>query len=274
MRMTLIFAAVFRLCTAATGLSLWALASHAQSCRVEMPIRVELQREEFTMADLFPADTCPAIVRAAAQVRLGKLPREGVARILDGADLRDRFWSTSRIHPDKIPVHALNIPQRITVTRSGISASCQELATRVLPTYQSQANIIQAQCGLAADIRSGAHFELTKRTWDPALRSWELTARCMEPKDCLPFLIRVADHPEDEPASLINTSFPENVERTATLYRGNKTEVIWQQNGMRLRLPGIALDSGRTGDKVRVHLKSGAIISGIVDRSGSVSWSQ
>lgn len=274
MRITLCIPIASRIYAVGVVLSIGGLAAHAQPCPVEIPIRVELQSEEFTLADLFPADTCPSLLHRAAQVRLGKLPRGGIARILDGVELRERLRSVAKIDRDNFAVDAVDIPQRITVTRSGMAASCQELVTRVLPNARSKVNGQETDCGLTAGVPPNARLELAKKIWDPALRSWEFIARCTEPNDCPPFLIRVPEQQDDRLSHLTDATFKRNAGGNITLYPGKKTEVIWNQNGMRLLLPGIALDQGRPGDTIRVHLKSGPIIRGTVDSSGTLSWSQ
>jgi len=271
MRITFCLPIDFRVYALAAGLSLIGLATHAQSCRLEVPIRVELKGETFTLADLLPADTCPSLVHVAAQVRLGKVPREGVARVFDGADLRDRLQSVAGSHSDKLAVDASTISQRVTVTRSGIPSSCPEVVSPFMTKTQNSTALQAIDCGLLSGIPSDARFELAKKTWDPALRSWEFVARCTEPQACVPFLIRVPNQSEGGfPSSMGTTS--KNAEPLSAIYPGKKTEVIWSQNGIRILLLGIALDSGRAGDKIRVHLKSGPIITAIVNNSGALSW--
>lgn len=273
MRITLSIPIAFRLFAFVVGLSFMGLATHAQSCRLEVPIRVELEGETFTLADLLPADTCPSLVHVAAQVRLGKLPREGAARVLDGADLRERLQSVAGSRTDKFAVDSANIPQRVTVTRPGIPSSCPELVSRLMTNAQNSTPLQAIDCALLSNIRSDARFELAKKTWDPALRSWEFVARCTEPQGCIPFLVRVPNQSEDNfPPSSSATS--KNAETPLAIYPGKRTEVIWSQNSMRLLSLGVALNAGRAGDKIRVHLKSGPIITAIVSSSGTLLWQQ
>ncbi|HTS05828.1 MAG TPA: flagella basal body P-ring formation protein FlgA [Candidatus Eisenbacteria bacterium] len=271
MRIALSIPIALRLCAVAAELSLMSLATHAQPCRVQIPIKVELQGKTVTLADLLPAGTCPWFVRVAANVVLGKAPPAGMARVLDGADLYSHLQAITKTDPEKSALAGMSIPERITVTRSGISPSCRELVEHLLPNAQNAANVRETDCSFPAGLSRGARLELAKKTWDPALRSWEFVARCSQPQTCVPFLIRVASQSEDSsppPSDIV----PTNAKNPAAIYPGQKSEVIWTQNGMRLLLFGMALDRGRTGDKIRVHLKSGPIITATVTNSGTLSW--
>jgi hypothetical protein len=262
------------ICTIGASLSVASLVAHAQSCRIEVPIAVELHTEEFTFADLLPADTCAPFYRRASQVRLGKVPLEGIARILDGSDLRERLQSIARVSPGNFAVDTLNVPERITVTRSAIPASCEELINRVLPNPHQTAKIDNTHCGVATEVPANARLELAKKSWDPALRSWELVARCTDPKSCVPFFIRIPDDGENKLSDLRHTTYRENAAPNLVVHPGQRIEVIWNQSGLRLRLPGVAVEPGRTGDKVRVHLKAGPVITAVVSSPGTLLWPQ
>jgi Chaperone for flagella basal body P-ring formation len=167
---------------------------------------VEVAAGEFTLADLLASSSCPAIRRAAAAVPMGRAPLAGSVRVFDG----EAVWAeveklaasggNGALRPSSVA-----LPERITVRRAGARASCVELAQKLLggagstPATTAAAGRLALRyrpagdvtCGVAGRIPETAPLELMRETWDAGSETWEISARCARPQDCVPFLVRV-----------------------------------------------------------------------------------
>jgi hypothetical protein len=274
-------------------LALACFPAAAQPSCVEVGIvaNAEVGDSGVTLADLLTARSCPALRRAAAAVWLGNAPQPGSTRIFEGAEIRRALVQIQPSGP-LLELHLpgfadARIPERIVVRRAGPKASCNEImdsVSRALGTRDSAMPRLlpplALDCG-STRIPQGAGLELTRVFWDPALRGWEYSLRCVRASDCVPFLVRQSvrqsvpqgvqqsadsghagaasfspldSSPFDSharPGGPPTTSLPLAVQvgQTATLF--------WEQDGIRAVLPVTCLDRGPVGGLVRARAKNG-----------------
>lgn len=236
-------------------------------CEVNFLRSVELQGEELSLADVLGPNTCPSLLRSAAQVSLGKSPLEGSSRVFEGTPIRalvDRVARSEGIRIKLGSVGYRDVPERIVVRRAGLYLSCSDIAARVILHPEETAVNGEMNCGALGRIRKDVSLDSIRKTWDPALQSWDFTMRCARLTDCVPFLVRVAGSNSGRPQITAETSRGTR-SRTESivdslLHAGQKTTLLWEQDGIRMVLPAICLDAGRKGDTVRVRVASGSRI--------------
>ena len=284
-----------RISACVTGVSLFiflpALFAQ-QSCRVTLQANVEVAEAEFSLADLLTGDTCPVWLRASERVRLGRAPLAGSARVFEGNEVRtllERIAASNEVR--LLESTNASVPERITVRRAGTRASCVELGRRILASLPAiprsgesglpkpeTTGLVAAReidCSAANWLPRETALELTRKVWNPALGSWEVSARCVDPKDCVPFLLRVPgrDLPretaqpvrsaEDRPAKS-TVGFADSAiavqvlrSRKALVRPGQSVSLLWEQDGIRLVVRAISLDAGGAGEEVRARIEHG-----------------
>jgi Chaperone for flagella basal body P-ring formation len=226
--------------------------------------RVDAVREELTLADLLPSETCASVRQAALRVSLGKAPRAGVLRVIDGRQIRAMVGKIA--HENGIPT-PLQIPDRVLVRRAGATKSCLEIADFLAGAGPSQDLRRSArswreklECGAIGGIAEDAELELVKTGWNTGLQRWEFLLRCVRPEDCVPFLVSAR---EEEPARSTGGNSPgavfspQSVGSLSLLVKAGDTALLtWDQSGIRVTLPVTCLDAGGLGQYVRVRLKN------------------
>jgi Chaperone for flagella basal body P-ring formation len=222
--------------------------------KVTMLARVEVQEGDFSLADLLPPGACQSLLTLAAASPLGHAPLPGSPRVLAGEEIRALLNQT--LAPMRregiVPPHVI-VPERITVQASGPRASCDDLAGYFARYWRPDAN-----CGAAGRIRQDAPVAITKTHWSPAHGAWEITARCLRPKDCVPFLISgrstlpptFAGIPGGAPTKQPPTS-------EALVRPGQKMTLLWDQGGIQLILRVTCMDPGTLGQTVRARVQDG-----------------
>jgi hypothetical protein len=183
-----------------TGMAAVSPAAARSVCGpISVPAHVEVAAGDFTAADLLPPGTCPVLVQAAAHVRLGSAPLEGSVRVMRGEEIRALFNKLrSSLEGSDASLGPVNVPERITVRRSGARESCGEISERLFAVTTAMTRamtgpipIRDSDCGAAGRISRDAALVIAKKAWDPALESWNVWAQCLRPTDCVPFLVRV-----------------------------------------------------------------------------------
>ncbi len=290
------------------------------SCRVAVESRVEVARGKFSLADLLSADTCAALARAAAAVELGSAPLAGSVRVLAGSEVRARLeqLAGSMANGTAPQTMTMLVPERVSIRRAGVRASCADIGARLLaspgrlpgivgpadPTKSAVVgaavgkatgiataavvpNPMQMDCGAADRISQDTPLQPTKKVWDPALRSWEVSARCVHAADCVPFLVRVpGSHSVTSSsapglgnlwtlrttASLSSTpAAPELGAGKLIVRAGEAVTLLWEQDGIRLVVPAVSLDAGAEGQRVRARIaRGGRMLPAIVVSAGIV----
>jgi hypothetical protein len=248
-----------------------ALQSAAQTACAGVSVRasVDAAREDLTLADFLSSETCPRTRQAAAQVSMGKAPRAGAVRAIEGQQMRallaglvsDNAGSTASMQiPDRIP-------DRIMVRRAGATKSCVEIAD-FLGTAVSQDDRLSSrlwrnnlECGAIQGIAEDAELELIKSAWDAGLRRWEFLLHCVRPEECVPFMVSARDPGQGSSpyaaSSAESSTRVQSAAGFALLVRPGETAMLtWDQAGIRVTLPVTCLDAGGLGQYVRVRLKS------------------
>jgi hypothetical protein len=292
-------------------------------CQATVRASVAVAGPGLSLADLLDADTCPALRRASAHVPLGKTPLAGSVRVLAGEDVRTLLRDlvedarpvsggsatsvSERIMiPGRMMVPQIIVPERITVRRAGARASCADIVRRIpgsfaTPPVKTDAGAAapsaifstmssEVNCGAADRIPQNTPLEFSSPVWDPALRGWEVYARCVQPADCVPFLVRESrqnSRPLTEPAGGANRSTiarlvaassqqrsseqaaPGSSTSTPRVRAGQTVTLLWDQDGIRLVVPAVALDAGTAGEKVRARIvRGGTLVPAIVVSTG------
>jgi hypothetical protein len=247
-------------------------AAQPACTQVVVPASVEAGQGELTLADLVGRGSCPEVREAAAQVSLGTAPRAGSVRVFDGREVRRQLEELASAGLSAGKPRSMQVPERIVVKRAGATKSCAEIARFVASTAAQEGVSVgrrwreDVNCAAAGDIPEEAALEVTKTTWNAALRRWEFALRCSRSGDCVPFLVwthdggpnlsRVAngrgDGREGPKASAVGTERLVGPGQTATL--------TWEQGGIRVVLPVTCLDAGGAGQFVRVRFKNGTRI--------------
>lgn len=225
-------------------------------------------REDLTLADFLSSAACPRLRQAAAQVSMGKAPRAGAVRVIEGQQIRALL--AGLVSENASSTASLQIPDRIMVRRAGATKSCVEIADFLAGAAPSQDDRLSShlwrnnlECGAIQGIAEDAELELIKSDWDAGLRRWEFLLHCVRPEDCVPFMVSARDPETQRGNSPHAASSAESSTRVqsaagfALLVRPGETAMLtWDQAGIRVTLPVTCLDAGGLGQYVRVRLKS------------------
>ncbi|MFZ0955000.1 MAG: flagella basal body P-ring formation protein FlgA [Candidatus Sulfotelmatobacter sp.] len=249
-----------------------------------------------SLADLLTAESCAAVRHAAASVWLGDSPRPGSSRVFEGSEIRRALEQLALAAPigetvadarpaeHAVPEHmvpASIVPERIVVRRAGARASCAEITDFISRSLRTRMPIDAFQaagykpagfqnlpreldCGRASRVPPGAPLELTRVFWDPALRGWEYSLRCVHAGDCVPFLVRqilaAANSARTSPPGSdvrLQKDKPQPANAPLAVQVGQTATLFWEQDGIRAVLPVTCLDRGSVGSLVRARTKNG-----------------
>jgi hypothetical protein len=275
-------------------------------CDATVKAHVAVATGEFSLADLLARNSCPELLRAAAGVRLGRAPLTGSVRVLEADEVRFLFQKVARSIPNRVRgTVAVHVPERVTVRRAEARASCADIGRQLLGPPDARPAVLRSgllsparpatapyepelQCGVGDRIPQWSVLERTRRVWNPALNSWDVSLRCVHRQDCVPFLVRVrnrnapreialTDRPAtpDQPTILIASASPFqgglSTANTPLVRRGETVRLLWDQYGVRLAIPAISLDPGDEGQRVRARIvRGGRIMSAIVVSAGEL----
>jgi hypothetical protein len=260
------------------------IAACQQACGpLEVRTNVEVTGNELSFADLLGPRSCPALARAAARVRLGNAPLRGSVRVLEGREIRARFQQLAREIGEGSDL--TRVPDRITVRQAGAHASCAEIDEQILAALRAKSTsgnnaavqptagtIKEADlgCGAEGNIPQGARIELIRTARDRVRGNWEIYARCVRPNDCVPFLVRLSGS-ASEPGSAQSPQTAPNPapEQPPLVLPGRRLTLLWDEGGIRLVVPVVALDRAGAGEGVRARVTgSGRVVRAIVVNAG------
>jgi hypothetical protein len=267
------------------ALSCFPAAAQPSCVAVGVLANAEVGDSGVTLADLLTAGSCPALRSAAAALWLGNAPQPGATRIFVGSEIRraldqikhdqsaldpalDPLTLSESLHKALANAH---IPERVVVRRSGSRASCREIRdsiSRALRAHDSTTSQdlspLELDCGSARRIPQGSALELTRVFWDPALRGWEYSLRCVRSSDCVPFLVRQVSSPAYPGAASLSpldshakSNRPQTASSPLAVQVGQTATLFWEQDGIRAVLPVTCLDRGPVGGLVRARTKNG-----------------
>ena len=226
---------------------------------------VDALHEELTLADVLSSGACPRMHQAALRVSLGKAPRAGALRVIEGQQIRALL---AGLASDNAGIPAtLQIPERIVVRRARATKSCIEIADFLAGAGPSRDVRLSSrswrenlECGAIRGIAEDAELELVKTDWNAGLRRWEFLLRCARPEDCVPFMVSARDEKSaglSEGNSPRAASSAQSAANFSLLVRPGETALLtWDQSGIRVTLPVTCLDAGGLGQYVRVRLKN------------------
>jgi hypothetical protein len=256
---------------------------------LEVRADVEVRGPELSLADLLAPASCPALIQAAARMHLGNAPLPGSVRVLEGGEIRTRFQQLARGGVNAIiPSELMRVPDRVTVRQAGARASCAEIDEQILAALHAQSipsfsgtnaaaqltagTIKEADlgCGAEGNIPQGARIELIRTAWDRAHGNWEIYARCARSSDCVPFLVRLSGS-ASEPGSAQSPQTAPNPapEQPPLVLPGRRLTLLWDEGGIRLVVPVVALDRAGAGEGVRARVTgSGRVVRAIVVNAG------
>jgi hypothetical protein len=283
-------------------MSHYAMAEPA--CEAAIRANVEVGGE-FSLADLLAANACPALRQAAAGLRLGAAPLPGSVRVLSADQVRSLLLTLRSPGSESFAAASVRVPERVVIRRAGSRASCLHIVSSLIPALRPSPAFAQSgmgakpglsrmpsgpvDCGAGGRIAENAPLVTTHAIWDPALDSWEISARCVHASDCVPFLVRVPGVEGSSetagsvaPAMRLIAGITESPARSepsalrsageSMLVRaGAKVTLVWEHGGIRAVAPAISLDGGAPGERVRARItSSGRIVPAVVVGAGVV----
>jgi flagellar basal body P-ring formation chaperone FlgA len=252
----------------------------AQACAaVAVEASVEAGPGELTLAGLLARGACAQWREAAAQVRLGAVPRAGSVRVLDGREIRRMLERLEGAGLSLGKIGGAAIPERIVVKRRGVMKSCAEIARFVAGSVGDVQNApsqwrVDLDCAGARGIPEAAPLELAKSGWSAARERWEFALHCARPRDCVPFMVwgrepkTAVGSAESRSGAMRQGSASGSAWRVGDgasgaerlVKAGETVTLTWDQAGIRVILPVTCLDAGGLGQVVRVRLKNAARI--------------
>jgi len=262
----------FCACVAIAALCAPRTLASSTPCTVNVLSQVERRAGNSSLADLLSPGVCPTPLRAAKRIFIGRVPHTGT-RALEGADVRERLRVLLNAATHESADGRVHVPERIQLSQAGSDVTCAAIASRLLPHLNPQSTE-KAECGLFHKLKPGTGIELVRAHWDPLLQSWDLTARCIRPEDCIPFLVRVPGQLTDQASAPGVISTLKKSDAEVLVHAGQKSEVIWESAGLRFALPSIVLGPGKAGDTVRVRLQSGRTMLAVVSAEGGLQVQQ
>ena len=248
--------------------------------RIPVLADIEVHAGKFSLADLLSPAACPEQRQLASLISLGGAPLPGSVRVFTGEEIRDRFESglrsktkeKNKANKDKTKANAkgadqrwkLQLPDRITVRRVGGHASCSDIVESIsgssdsLQASASAGSVRDANCGAAGRIRRDAGLAVARTRWNASRGTLEITARCLQPTDCNPFLVTepLDSMPQSlaqQPKSGLLRASP----KTSTVMPGQRMTLLWDQDGIQMILRVISLDRGNSGEVVRARVQPG-----------------
>lgn len=250
------------------------VAQGKPNCTISMQKNIELLSPDFSLGDLLAPNTCPELLRAAVQVSLGKTPRFGSVRILDGAALRGML---ERLLPGGEAI-AVRLPERIRVYRAGERAACADIRAQIPASADGWQ---EEDCGAADRIARHAPLRFSEPAWNASLQRWAAVARCAHPGDCVPFLVQLSGphagsempHGSDpgRDATGLGRARAESKAKSAKplLRPGQVATLLWDQDGIRFTGRVTCLDAGSAGEVVRARIAPGGrVVRAVVASPG------
>jgi len=153
--------------------------------------------------------------------------------------------------------------------------TCGALVQRLVNSPEPAGALASADCGGVESTALNRELKVTRDVWDWALRRRILFVRCVQPGECVPFLVRMSDRPSTRvdvrraSASKSAGSNPAASPAHACVRPGQRVMLIWDKGGIRMTVSAVCLSAGSTGERVKVRVGDGrgAILSAWVVNS-------
>jgi Chaperone for flagella basal body P-ring formation len=282
------------------------LCARTQCEKVTVLDHVEVAAINVWLNDLLAAGSCPEVERAAARHRLGAAPLPGSVRVLEGEEVRGLLQEILLRSERTIGKEVLlNVPERVSIRRTGARMSCSDLKGRLFDWWRAESRarlresdmadenefralVQNVDCAWAQHLPESARLDVTKVEWNSRSRVLEFSLHCADSRDCVPFLIQSRGNDtggsafasiEDEgstswfPASLISyrRNMANATARSPLVKPGEALLLLWDQAGIRVSVPVICLERGGLGDLVRARVKDGTrVLRGEVVSAGTL----
>jgi hypothetical protein len=264
----------------------WAQGQGQGSCAVAVRASVEVAGNDFSLADLLGSDTCAELRQAAAGVRIGRPPLAGSSRVMTGNEVRGLLQKAMNIRENNsIVLNPLQVPERVTLRRAGPRASCAEIMARILSAPVTHSSLPEIDltpgaptkpdrdgaCGAGDRIALDAPLALTRTAWNPALATWDVSARCVHAADCVPFFVRMPERNSrfEKRSASHSTAAKTTVMQKPLVRPGETVTLLWDQGGIRLVVPAVCLDKGTAGEAVRARIvRGGRMVRAVVESAG------
>ena len=196
------------------------------------------------------------------------------------------------------------VTERIVVRRAQLRASCEELERRILSTLQSPTESESAStpgmdhaavdfksmdlegmdCGARRAIPADSALRIFRKTWDSVLKSWIFHVRCVDSRDCVPFIVEARQSREirnpspvdGHTTALVQKSVPQNPsamrlrERSRlSVHRGQSVRLVWTEDDIRVTVTALCLEAGSEGQTIKARiLPRGRIVRATVSSDG------
>jgi|SRR5579863_1137245 len=205
-----------------------------ENCPIGFRPNVELVGPELRLSDVLTSDTCDEVRSAAAQIRLGAAPLEGSPRILERRTLVPFLQRISaRRLSALLASGTVQAPERIVVRRGKDRASCSSIAA-----------VIRVK------IPSARMAESAKQKTDLDCGAGDIQAARSRPLSS-------------------SSGAPQSATRNLLVRPGQPATLLSIQDGIRISVASVSLDSGARGQRVRARIaNSGRVVHAFVLGAG------
>jgi len=142
--------------------------------------------------------------------------------------------------------------------------TCGALVQRLVNRREPAGALASADCGGVESTALKRELKVTRDIWDSALRRRILFVRCVQPGECVPFLVRLSDLAAPTRVDVRRAS-PSKSARSnpaaspahTCVRSGQRVMLIWDRGGIRLTMSVVCLSAGSAGERVRVRVGGG-----------------
>lgn len=175
-----------------------------------------------------------------------------------------------------VPIPCRASPSQSAGAAPALSGSCASIAS-AFPTGSAG---VREHCERFAP--RNAELKVAGKVWDPALKNWMFLIRCARPQECIPFWLPIPNFAPNFRIPAASSKFAKptiarqplatipHIKTMASpmpqplIRPGQKTTLVWEQDGIRLEAAVVCLDQGGVGDRVRARLARGKIVHAVV----------
>jgi|SRR5579862_1021189 len=236
------------------------LAAEESRQAIRLREAAEVNHATILLSDLLPPNVSNQMQKIGATIELGKAPQAGILRVL----YRDQILEGMRSNPEllnmmivppTVMVHFSGWPISKTRVRNAISeflrkngdGGFSENATIVLP-------------GFLAASEPNYHLEVTKLRTDFFKPEIQAEVRCISPRSCGSFLVRVTSfQSEGFPQKLTRAISPRGAVGKSSdgsgprlVAQGKPATLMLEDSTTRISLPVVCLGSGGLNERIRV----------------------